>query len=427
MKNEIVRCECVDMTVDGQGIARSGSLVVFVKGLIKGEKADVRIIAEKKNYSYGIIEHLIERSPYRVDPACPIAYKCGGCDYRHIAYDYQLVLKKEVLKNTFRDLPVEVEDIVPSKPDHYRNKVQVPVREGKMGFYRRNSNDIVEFDKCLMQFEEADAILKDLKELLDRKQMDLLRHIFLRKGEGSGEIMVGLITRKLDIPGIGRVVEELVKRHPGIVSVIANLNTRDDNVILGNEEKLLYGRSYIRDIYAGIEVEISLKSFYQVNHDQMIRLYSKAVSFLEEGEKVLDLYSGIGTISLFAASGASKVTGVEIVREAVENARRNAQINAVDNAEFYLDDATKNMERYLKEADVLIVDPPRKGISQDLINRLNASKIKKVIYISCNPATLARDLKLLEEKFCFDTVTPFDMFPQTVHVESVVLLKRKEA
>ncbi|MBQ1287869.1 MAG: 23S rRNA (uracil(1939)-C(5))-methyltransferase RlmD, partial [Erysipelotrichaceae bacterium] len=299
MKNQILRCKCVDMSVEGLGIARADKLVIFVKGMIKGEEADVKIIAEKKNYSIGIIDKLIEASPYRIRSECPIAYKCGGCDYRHISYDYQLQLKKEVLINTFPGY--KVNDILPCKdPYYYRNKVQIPVSDHKMGFYRKFSNDIVEFDDCLIESKAANAMIRDLKSLiLNTEKERSIRHILIKHGKGSGEVMLAFIVNDLSVD-LSDICGFMVKKYPEIVSVLMNLNDRKTNVILGTEEVLLYGRDYIYDVFDGIRVKVSLKSFYQVNHDQMIRLYDTArrLADLDKDKEVLDLYCGIGTISL---------------------------------------------------------------------------------------------------------------------------------
>ena len=426
MKNEIVRCRCVDMSVDGQGIARSGDLVVFVKGMIKNEEADVKIIAEKKNYSYGIIDHLIETSPHRVTPDCPIAYKCGGCDYRHIDYGYQLELKKDVLVNTFKGF--KVNDIIPcDDPFYYRNKVQIPYRDHKMGFYRKYSNDIVEFDDCLIESESANQIISDLKVLLKGKSYeDKIRHILIKKAMGTGEIMLAFIVRDLSVD-LSEIVTFLVGKYPDIASIIMNLNDRETNVILGTDEKLLFGRDHIYDVFDGITVALSLKSFYQVNYRQMLKLYDRIrqLSEVSENDDVLDLYCGIGTISLYLSRYAKHVTGVEIVESAVANAIENAKINGFSNTDFILADASKDMDAYLKGKDIVIVDPPRKGISRELIDSLIRNDIPKIVYVSCNPATLARDLELLKEHYHIGEIDPVDMFPYTVHVESVLVLKRK--
>ena len=414
------------MSVEGLGIARADKLVIFVKGLIKGEEADVKIIAEKKNYSIGIIDKLIEASPYRIRSECPIAYKCGDCDYRHISYDYQLQLKKEVLINTFPGY--KVNDILPCKdPYYYRNKVQIPVSDHKMGFYRKFSNDIVEFDDCLIESKAANAMIRDLKSLiLNTEKERSIRHILIKHGKGSGEVMLAFIVNDLSVD-LSDICGFMVKKYPEIVSVLMNLNDRKTNVILGTEEVVLYGRDYIYDVFDGIRVKVSLKSFYQVNHDQMIRLYDTArrLADLDKDKEVLDLYCGIGTISLYLSRFVKHVTGVEIVESAVGNARDNAGLNQIDNCDFILADATKDMDPYLKNKDVVILDPPRKGVGRKLIDSLKENRIEKIVYISCNPATLARDLELLKDDYEIGEIYPVDMFPFTIHTECVTVLDHK--
>lgn len=414
------------MSVEGLGIARADKLVIFVKGMIKGEEADVKIIAEKKNYSIGIIDKLIRQSPYRIKSACPIAYKCGGCDYRHIDYFYQLQLKKEVLINTFPEY--KVNDILPCEdPFYYRNKVQIPVADHKMGFYRKFSNDIVEFNDCLIESKIANEMIRDLKSLLlNTAKEKYIRHILIKHGKGSGEVMLGFIVNDLSVD-LNDICEEMVSKYPQIVSVILNLNDKKTNVILGDEEKVIYGRDFIYDDFAGIRVKVSLKSFYQVNHDQMIRLYDVArdLAEIDENKDVLDLYCGIGTISLYLSKYAKHVTGVEIVESAVRNAKDNAKLNGIENCDFVLADATKGMDPYLKEKDVVILDPPRKGVSKDLIASLKNNRIRKIVYVSCNPATLARDLELLKDTYRIGEIYPVDMFPYTIHTECVTVLDLK--
>ncbi|MBO4920168.1 MAG: 23S rRNA (uracil(1939)-C(5))-methyltransferase RlmD, partial [Erysipelotrichaceae bacterium] len=328
MKNDVVRCRCIDMSVEGMGIAKAKDLVVFVKGMIMGEEADVRIIAEKKNYSIGIIEKMISASPYRIQSDCPIAYKCGGCDYRHIRYEYQLELKKEVLENTLKGYAIG--DIsAADDPFYYRNKVQIPCRDHKMGFYRRFSNDIVEFDDCLIESKTANRIIADLKILLsDHKDNSMIRHIIIKNAQGTDEVMLGFVVNSFDVD-LHEIVGSVCHKYPQIQSVILNLNDKKTNVILGNEEKVLYGRDHIYDVYDGIRVKLSLKSFYQVNYRQMLKLYGKIDELAEvkDDSKILDLYCGIGTISLYLARHAGHVTGVEIVKEAIEDAKKNASMN----------------------------------------------------------------------------------------------------
>jgi len=413
------------MSVDGLGICKVDKLVVFVKGMIVDEVADVKIIAEKKNYSIGIIDKLIEKSKYRIESDCPVSYKCGGCDFRYIDYDYQLTLKKNILDNTFKDYIVK-EFIKDDNPYYYRNKVQIPLKDNKMGFYRKFSNDIVEFDDCLIESKQANSIIFDLKQLLSNTQKQYIRHILIKHSLKTNEIMIGFIVNSFDVV-LDDVVSKLVNKYPNIKSIILNLNDKVTNVILGDKEKILYGNDYIYDEYDGIKVKISLKSFYQVNYNQMLKLYKlvKDLANLNSDMTVLDLYCGIGTISLYLSRYVKEVIGVEIVEQAIRNAKDNAIINNISNARFILADARKDMDLYLENKDLVVLDPPRKGISEQLINSLKKSNIKKIIYVSCNPATLNRDLKLLEDTYNIGEIYPVDLFPFTVHSECVVTLDRR--
>ena len=426
MKNEILRCKCVDMSVDGQGIARAGDLVVFVKGMIKGEEADVKIIAEKKNYSFGIIDKLIVASPHRVTSDCPIAYKCGGCDYRHIDYRYQLELKKGVLINTFPDL--NVHDIEAcDDPYYYRNKIQIPCADHKMGFYRKFSNDIVEFDDCLIESKIANEMIKDLKALLlNTKKERYIRHVLIKVGKMTGEVMLAFIVNSFDVD-FSDVTSFMTSKYPMIRSVIMNLNDKKTNVILGDEERVLYGEDHIYDEFDGIKVRLSLKSFYQVNHAQMLKLYhlAKTLSDVDQNKDVLDLYCGIGTISMYMSRFARHVTGVEIVKQAIENANDNAKMNDISNVDFVLADAGRDMDKYIKGKDIVILDPPRKGVSKELIGSLKKNQTRKIVYVSCNPATLARDLELFKDTYKLNDIYPVDMFPYTIHTECVTSLDLK--
>lgn len=430
MKNDILELKCIDMSIDGQGICKKDGFVIFVKGMILDEVAKVKIIAGKKNMAFGIIDELISPSPYRIKSLCPVSYKCGGCDYRYIDYNYQLLLKKRLLEQTFKNfkLDVAIDDVVASDdPLYYRNKTQIPVNESKYGFYRKFSNDIVEFDECFIQTKLTNDILKDLKEIIHTYHQDSnLRHVVIKHAQGTGEVMLAFVCYKKE--DITNIVDDITEKYKNIKSVILNVNDKDTNVILGNKEYLLYGRNYIIDEFEGLKFRISLKSFYQVNYNQMIKLYNlitTKASFTKE-DRVLDLFSGIGTISLFVSNKVKEVTGIEIVREAVNNANDNKQLNNIDNAKFVLADASKELNDYIKDKDVVIVDPPRKGLSENLINSLVNLEVKKIIYVSCNPATLARDLTLFKDKYTFSTITPVDMFPYTTHVECVVLLAKKK-
>ena len=428
MKNEIIKVTCIDISLEAFGIAKYNDLVIFVKGLLPNEEALVKIIKMKKNYAIGIIEKLLNKNDRRIESICPIAYKCGGCDFRHANYNYQLEIKKQFLEKEFKDLDIKINDVLRSDNElYYRNKVQIPVRDKKFGFYRKHSNDIVEFETCFIQFEEANQIFNDLKELILNNSIDkYIRHIFLRKGFGSNEIMLALIVNDFDVPNINDIIQELIIKYPNIKSIILSLNKRNDNVILGDEELLLYGNDYIIDEFEGLKFKISLKSFYQVNYYQMINLYKliKEIADLNNEDIVLDLYSGIGTISLFISKYVKKVYSVEIVKEAHVNALENIRINNIDNIECILSSADK-VNNYFEKANIVIVDPPRKGLSESLINDLIKYKVNKIIYVSCNYMTLKRDLELLKDYYNISDIYPVDMFPYTKGIETVVKLNLK--
>lgn len=432
MKNTKIECTCIDMTIEGLGVCKHDSLVIFVKQMLVGEVAIVKIISHKKNLAYGIIDTMIKESPYRIKSPCSVAYKCGGCDLRHVTYDYSLKIKKDLAINTFNKmakLDVKVEDVIASPlKDYYRNKVQIPVKDKEIGFYRKNSNDIVKFDTCLIQSETQNLILTTLKQLIDEYDIaNMIRHIIIKEAFGTKEVMIALVVKSFEIKNIDVIVAEMVSKFKVIKSFILNEKLSDDNVVLGDRELVLYGSDYIMDEFDGLSVEISLKSFYQVNHGQMIQLYNQVLKLadIDKNSRVLDLFSGIGTISMFLARYAKEVTGVEIVKEAVEDANRNAKLNKLDNLKFYLGDAKDDLDKYLVDKDVVVVDPPRKGLHIDVVNKLIKHEISKIVYVSCNPATLARDLAIFKEGgYSFDTIHLFDMFPHTMHVESIVLLSK---
>ena len=430
MKNDIVHGICSDITVDGQGVVKVGSLVIFVKDLIPGEEADIKIVSLKKNYAYGIIDKLTKPSTNRIDSICPISYKCGGCDFRYIDYDYQLVLKKQLLENTFRSLDVEVLDVIRSEDSiYYRNKSQIPIRDHKFGFYRHYSNDIVEFQECYIQSQLTNSLFNFIKNQMLELNIDkYFRHIVIKHAFNTNQVMVGLVSYTKEIPLINDLIDSITKKFSEVKSIVLNINNKETNVILGEEDIVLYGNSYIIDEFDNLRFKISLKSFYQTNYKQMINLYSKVkeYAYIDSSSNVLDLYSGIGTISLYLSRYAKHVTGVEIVEDAVKNADENKRLNNIANVDFYLDDASKNFKNYIKGIDVLIVDPPRKGLSKELINELNSSNIDRIVYVSCNPATLARDLELFKTSYSFDRIQPVDMFPYTKHIECVVSMQRKD-
>ncbi len=437
---------CVDYTFDGKGIVKKDNKVVFVDGVVKNEKVEVEIVYESKNQTLGKLIRIIDPSPFRVKPFCPLAKNCGGCSFQHLSYEKQLEFKTDHVKdclNKFAELDIKVNDCLGmANPFCYRNKSQVPFSMNKQrisyGFYKQDSHQIVQMDTCFIQFKEANDILKTTKNLFEKyklkayeedKRKGILRHVLIKKGFATNEIMVVLVTNVLSFPKRKEIVSELIKQYPNIKTIVQNINMRDTNVILGEKEIVLYGRGYIEDVLLGVRFKISSKSFYQVNPEQTKVLYSKAIELanLSENDRVLDTYCGIGTIGLIASKKVKEVIGVEIVSDAIKDAKNNALLNNINNIHFVLDDASKFMVDLAKTSekmDVVFLDPPRKGCDENFLNSLLKLLPNKIIYISCNPSTLARDLNILKNKYNVETVQPVDMFPHTYHVETVVSMTR---
>lgn len=439
--------KCVDYTYDGKGIVKKDGKVIFVENVIKGEEVEIEITHEGKNQTLGKLSKIISSSPFRIKPFCPLAKDCGGCAFQHMKYEKQLEFKTEHVQdciNKFSKLDIKVKNCIGmDNPFNYRNKSQVPFSMlGKQvcyGFYKLNTHKIVQMDSCAIQTEDADIILKTIKELMKKyrlpayeedKRKGVLRHVLIKKAFQTNQIMVVLITNVNSFPNRKDLVKDLVKHHPNIKTVIQNINTRDTNVILGEQENILYGEGYIEDILLGVKFKISSKSFYQVNPIQTATLYSKAIEMAELSRKdrVLDAYCGIGTIGLIASKKVNEVIGVEIVKDAIKDAKNNANINKITNANFVLEDASKFMVDLAKTSekmDVVFVDPPRKGCDEKFLSSIMKLSPKKIVYISCNPSTLARDLFTLKQKYDIKEIQPVDMFPHTYHVETIALLHLK--
>ncbi len=435
---------CVDYTYDGKGIIKKDGRVVFVDGVITGEEVEIEIIYESKNQTLGKLLKIIKPSEYRAKPFCPLAKDCGGCALQHINYDGQLKFKTNHVQdciNKFSKLNITVKDCIGMKvPFNYRNKSQVPFSMNKKevcyGFYKQDTHKIIQMDSCAIQTKEADEILKFFKTLLKKyklsayeedKRKGIFRHVLIKKGFSTNETMIVLVTNTVSFPNRKEIVKDLVKNFPTIKTVIQNINTRDTNVVLGEKEIILYGNGYITDILLGVKFKISSKSFYQVNPIQTEILYSKAIELanLTKNGRVLDTYCGIGTIGLIASKNVKEVIGVEIVADAIKDAKSNAQLNNIKNANFVLDDASKfmvNLAKVNEKMDVVFLDPPRKGCDENFLTSLMKLAPKRVVYISCNPSTLARDLNLLKEKYEILEVQPVDMFPHTFHVETIASL-----
>jgi 23S rRNA (uracil1939-C5)-methyltransferase len=447
-KNDEIEAVFEDLTHDGAGVAKVDGYPVFVPKALPGEKAKIKIIKTNKSYGIGRILELHEKSPDHVEITKADAHKYGGCQLAHISYEGQLKFKenqvRQVLARIGKLEGVRIHPIIGmDNPWHYRNKAQVPVgeKDGKLiaGFFKPRSHEIIDTDESLIQIPEVNEAVNVVKEVCSELQIPayneenhkgVLRHIMARYGMESGELMVVLVTRTEKIPHQDELVARIVSRLPKLKSVIQNVNPKRTNVILGNKTRTLWGDDVIYDMIGKVKFAISALSFYQVNPVQTKVLYEKALEYAElsGSETVIDAYCGIGTISLFLAQKARNVFGVEVVPEAIEDAKRNAELNGITNAKFEAGAAEVVIPKWYEagnKADVLVVDPPRKGCGESLLRTILEMKPKKVVYVSCNPATLARDLRILEDGgYSTVEVQPVDMFPHTVHVECCVSLER---
>ena len=450
-KNDLVTLEIEDCGIDGEGIGKADGFTVFVKDAVIGDTVTAKIIKAKKNYGYGRLMEVLKPSPYRVEPKCEFARQCGGCQLQALSYDQQLVFKTNKVKGHleriggFTDIPMEP-IIGMDELFHYRNKAQFPVgrnKEGKIvtGFYAGRTHNIIENRDCALGVAENKEVLDRVIAHMEKYGIEpyneatgkgLVRHVLIRYGYFTKEVMVCLILNGNKIPKEELLVKSLCEI-PGMTSITINVNKKHSNVILGEEIRLLWGQEYITDRIGDISYQISPLSFYQVNPMQTQKLYAKALEYadLHGEETVWDLYCGIGTISLFLAQKAKFVRGVEIVPAAIENAKENAKLNGLENTEFFVGKAEEVLPREYKKngvyADVIVVDPPRKGCDETLLETMVEMNPERIVYVSCDSATLARDLKYLCERgYELRKVCPVDQFGMTVHVETVVLLSQQK-
>jgi 23S rRNA (uracil1939-C5)-methyltransferase len=449
-KNEKYLVEITGLGHNGEGVGRVKEFTLFVPLGLPGEKILIKVIKVQKNYGFAKIEEIKEKSPHRVVPKCPIANVCGGCQIQHMDYKLQLDFKTQRVKDAIERIGklqgVTVHNTIGMKdPYQYRNKAQFPVGidegELKIGFYANRSHRIIDTRKCLIQHPDNDKIIKLIRDYIKESGISiyeeatgrgLLRHIVTRKAFKTNELMVILVVNGDNIPGEKSLIDRLRQHLPELKSIVINTNRENTNVILGVRNKTLWGKDTILDNIGPFEFEISPLSFFQVNPIQTEVLYNKALEHasLTGRETVVDAYSGIGTISLFLSQKAKRVIGIEVVPDAVEDAIKNAHRNNIDNVEFIEGEAEKVMPRLYKEGlrpDVIVVDPPRKGCEVDFLETAVGMEPDRIVYVSCNPETLARDLAYLDEKgYRAIEVQPVDMFPQTSHVECCCLLSRTD-
>ena len=466
-KNDIVRLTISDIGTDGEGIGKVDGYTLFVKDAVIGDTITARVIKLKKNYGYGRLMEVIEPSKDRVEPVCPVARQCGGCQIQQMSYDAQLDFKRKLVEGNLRRIGGFSDiDVLPvigmDEPYHYRNKAQYPVGRDKdgnvvIGFYAGRTHCIIDNQDCAIGARENVKILTAIRDYINENKVSVydentgngaVRHILIRKGFHTGQVMVCIVVNGESLPQEDKLVAKLTglelwenetngkldsvkeKVVPYISSVMININRENTNVILGDRCRTLWGKDYIEDSINGITFQISPLSFYQVNPVQTEKLYVKALEFagLTGNEVVWDMYCGIGTISLIMVTRAKKVYGVEIVPAAIENAKNNARINGLDNAEFYVGKSEEIAPELAEQGavpDVIVVDPPRKGCDEALLDTIVKMQPERVVYVSCDSATLARDLKYLAARgYEVKTVQPVDQFCHTVHVETVCLLSK---
>ena len=448
-KNKTYEAVVTDYTAEGQGVARVDGIAVFVANAIAGEKYLVRIEKVGKTWAAGKIVEILEKSPHRVQRQCPISASCGGCDFWHMDYEEETRLKAERVRQALNRIGgenLQQMPILDAPACHgYRNKAQYPVASKKgrayAGFFRAGTHQVVENDRCLILPDETEQVRQIVVDYVNHYRITaydettgkgLLRHIYVRRGAVSGQILVCLVLNGRKLPHSEDLIEKL-QAVEGFTTLVLSVNTKDTNTVLGDEEIVLYGQGFIEDTLCGLSFRLSARSFYQINHHQAQRLYEAAIAQAEITEKdlVLDLYCGVGTITLCMAKAAGKVIGVEVVEQAVADAKANAKRNGIENAEFFCGDAGKAALKLEQEGirpDVIVVDPPRKGLNADTIEALHRMSPRRIVYVSCDPATLARDVALLKNHgYKLKNAQAADLFPRCSHVESVVCLSREKA
>ena len=443
-KNKEYVVDIIDNGFQGEGIAKINNFTIFIPNAIKGEKVKIIVVKVLSSHAFGKVVEIINKSDKRKESDCTTYKRCGGCNLRHIEYEHTLKMKQNAVQslvNKTLKTKIQVDNTIGMEnPYNYRNKAQYPLgkdKDGKpvIGVFANRTHEIIPIKKCMIQNEKTqeiakfifDYIVKNNISIYDEKlKKGLVRHIVTKIGVKTNQIMCILVINGDEIPQEKDLVKKIVEKYPNVKTIVMNINKENTNVILGKKNITLFGDGYINDILGEYTFKISPLSFFQVNPCQTEKLYDLAVkkAQIKKEDIVFDLYCGIGTISLFVAKYAKRVYGIEIVEEAIETAKENAKINSIDNVKFMAGDVEKLLTNLIKkvETDIIIVDPPRKGLDNTSIENILNTKAKKIVYISCNPATLMRDLAKLEEKYTIKSITPVDMFPFTSHVECVTVL-----
>ena len=443
-KGTIVETKIIDISHEGKGVAKVDGLTVFIDGGTIGDTVKAEITQMKKNFAFGKTLEIIKPSRYRVESNCKTSEDCGGCQLRELDYEKQLKLKTDKVKNDFERIGklknVLIHDTIGmNKPVRYRNKAQVPVGENHIGFYKKGSNSIVDTDECVIQSKETEKVIAIIREFMKkydvsgyskRTSRGTIRHIVTRISFKTKDMMVIIVTNTHKLPHKEELIEMIRTQMPNVKSIIQNVNDKKTNLVMGEKNKIIYGHGKIIDYIGELQFKISPNSFFQVNPKQTQLLYEKALKFadLKKDDTVFDIYSGIGSLSLFLSKKAKKVYGVEVVKEAIEDARENAKLNNIKNVEFFEGTAEAVLSQFCEEgkfANVVVLDPPRKGCETEVLESIVKLSPDRIVYVSCNPSTLARDLQYLSENgFTVKEAQPVDMFAGSVHVETVVLIER---
>ena len=443
-KGTIVETKIIDISHEGKGVAKVDGLTVFIDGGTIGDTVKAEITQMKKNFAFGKTLEIIKPSRYRVESNCKTSEDCGGCQLRELDYEKQLKLKTDKVKNDFERIGklknVLIHDTIGmNKPVRYRNKAQVPVGENHIGFYKKGSNSIVDTDECVIQSKETEKVIAIIREFMKkydvsgyskRTSRGTIRHIVTRISFKTKDMMVIIVTNTHKLPHKEELIEMIRTQMPNVKSIIQNVNDKKTNLVMGEKNKIIYGHGKIIDYIGELQFKISPNSFFQVNPKQTQLLYEKALKFadLKKDDTVFDIYSGIGSLSLFLSKKAKKVYGVEVVKEAIEDARENAKLNNIKNVEFFEGTAESVLAQFCEEgkfANVVVLDPPRKGCETEVLESIVKLSPDRIVYVSCNPSTLARDLQYLSENgFTVKEAQPVDMFAGSVHVETVVLIEK---
>ena len=449
-KNKEYEVEIIDNGFEGEGIAKLNDFTIFITGAIKGEKCRILIVKVNKSFAFGKLLEVLKSSGYRVNADCATYKRCGGCSLRHIQYEETLKIKRDMVQNLVNKglkNKITVNYVIDmDNPYNYRNKLQYPVGKDKkgmpvIGVFANRTHEIIPVESCLIQNKEAEKVAKEIFKFIKEKNISIydektrsgaIRHIIVKIGVKTNEIMCIIVSNDETLRMEKEFVKDITSKFSNVKTIIKNINNKNTNVILGNKNVVIYGDGFIYDKLGDYTFKISAKSFYQTNPTQTEVLYNKAIEFarLDKEDVLCDLYCGIGTIGIFASSKVKQVYGIEIVEEAVEAAKENAKINNVDNIEFIAGDVEKAFKELVEEHHVeptaIIVDPPRRGLDATTINKTLELEVEKLVYVSCNPATMVRDLKMLEEKYDVKEIQPVDMFPYTSHVECVAVLQLKK-